>query len=159
MVNLLHLEVCKHFKFHCQGNAWKGQTIPSGKTRKIEFSFLLESNRDIEELVDIVQIDLMDFQINLAVKTCQSISHEDRLHLLCVSNNFSRMQVQQMLQDQLQEFQESVAEFDKDSYLGRKQAAKVRFPPLDVQLDYPFNGPWEKMKDGQDMRLKRSRVD
>ena len=155
MVNSLHLDVCKYFKFHCQGKAWKGQTIPNRKTRKIEFIFLLESDKDIDELVEIVQIDLMDFQIDLYIKTCQSISHEDRLHLVRVSNSFSRLQVQQLLQDQLQSFQESVAEFDKNSYLGKKQESKVKFPPLDVQLEYPYNGPWEKTKDGEDTRYKR----
>jgi hypothetical protein len=73
-----------------------------------------------------------------------------------VNNKFNRAEFEASLMHQLKEFQESVYEFDSDSYLGRKQAAKKSIPTIAVKLDYPFNGPWEKTKKGQDTRYKRA---
>jgi hypothetical protein len=77
------------------------------------------------------------------------------MHLLYVSNKFNRKQVEKDLQDQLAKFQKDYYLQDKDSVLGRREAAGKPFPKIYVKVDYPFNGPYEKMKAGQDSRYKR----
>lgn len=75
-----------------------------------------------------------------------------------INNKFNQAEFEGSLMYQLSEFQKDVHEFDPESYLGRKEAAKKKIPTLTVKLDYPFNGPWEKTKDGQDTRYKRTFV-
>lgn len=121
----------------------------------IEFACWIEADVPIEDIVKQIQIDLMDLQITLEVKKCQAISHESMLHIVCVSNKFNRAMFEIELRRQLKDFQEACYEFDPESHLGKKQAAKKKVPVINVKCDYPFNGPWEKTKDGQDTRHKR----
>jgi hypothetical protein len=114
----------------------------------------LESDVPIEELVEAVQIDLIDAQVQLQVKTCQAIRHEDKMHLMYVSNKFNRKQVEVDLQEQLAQIQKDYYIQDKESYLGKMEAAGRKFPKINLKLDYPFNGPFEK-RDGKDTRYKR----
>lgn len=152
-----HVAVAKYFHFPGLNKQFSGMTIPQGRTRGIECSFLFESDANIDEVVDTVQIDLIDLLVMLEeVKTVQAISHESRLHLVRVYNRFNRIQVERALQKQLQEFQEAAAEFDKNSFLGALEDANIKFPKLSVKLDYPFNAPYEKRKDGEDSRFKRT---
>lgn len=149
----LHTEVCKYFHFDLITRLWSGETIPNGKTRRIPFSCYLESDVPIEELVEAVQIDLIDAQVQLQVKTCQAIRHEDKMHLMYVSNKFNRKQVEVDLQAQLTQLQKDYYIQDKESYLGKMEAAGKKFPKINLKLDYPFNGPFER-RDGQDTRYK-----
>lgn len=151
----LHAEVSKYIHFDVITRHWNGETIPNGKTRKIEFSCLVESDIPIEELVEAVQIDLIDARIQLHVKTCQAIRHYERMHLLYVSNKFNRKQVEKDLHDQLTKLQQDYYLQDKNSELGRREAMGKHFPKIYVKVDYPFNGPFEKTKTGQDTRYKR----
>ena len=98
---------------------------------------------------------MININIDLEVKTCQAISCESLLHLVCISNKFNRPMFEQDIQHQLAEFQKGWAECDEDSYLGRKEKTGKKVPPMTIKLDYPFNGPWEKTKDGQDTCYKR----
>jgi hypothetical protein len=150
----LHTEVCKYFHFDLITRLWSGETIPNGKTRRIPFSCYLESDVPIEELVEAVQIDLIDAQVQLQVKTCQAIRHEDKMHLMYVSNKFNRKQVEVDLQAQLTQLQKDYYIQDKESYLGKMEAAGKKFPKINLKLDYPFNGPFER-RDGQDTWYKR----
>jgi len=152
----LHVQVMNYFWFPPGNRMWNGNTIPVGATRKIEFSCLMEADVPIEDIVWTVGIDLIDLGIVLEVKTCQAIAHKSSMHFMYVNNKFNRAEFEASLMHQLKEFQESVYEFDPDCYLGRKQAAKKSIPTIAVKLDYPFNGPWEKAKKGQDTRYKRA---
>jgi hypothetical protein len=151
----LHAEVSKYIYFDVQTRQWTGETIPNGKTRKIPFNCLLESDIPIKELVEAVQIDLIDAQIQLYVKTCQAIRHQEKMHLLYVSNKFNRKQVETDLYEQLSKLQKDYYVQDKNSELGKYEAAKRAFPRINCRVDYPFNGPFEKTRTGQDTRYKR----
>lgn len=155
-----HVEVCKYFDFPIRNKDWNGETIPNGptKSRKIEFSCLLEADVPIEDIVDAVQIDLIEQKITLSVKTCQALRHVKRLHLMHVYNRYNRGQVEKDFQSQLIQFQKDQAEEKPDSLLGALEAAGKEFPRINVRLDYPFNGPFEKTKDGVDTRYKRTFV-
>jgi hypothetical protein len=124
------------------------------KIKEDSFQCYLESDVPIEELVEAVQIDLIDAQVQLQVKTCQAIRHEDKMHLMYVSNKFNRKQVEVDLQEQLAQIQKDYYVQDKESYLGKMEAAGRKFPKINLKLDYPFNGPFEK-RDGKDTRYKR----
>ena len=50
----LHVEVSKYFCFSAGNRQWNGNTIPADKTRKMEFSCLLEADIPIEEIVETV---------------------------------------------------------------------------------------------------------
>ena len=150
-----HTEVCKFFYFPGSNRQWNGNTIPEGRTRKIDFSCYLESDVEIPILVDAVQIDIMDLQVYLEVKTCQSISHESSLHLVRIYNKYNRGKLENDLQWQLQKFQEECHAVDPDSFLGVLQDTGIPFPKLVLKKDYPFNGPYEKTRDGVDTSYKR----
>jgi hypothetical protein len=154
----LHVQVTNYFWFPPGNRMWNGNTIPVNKTRKIEFCFLMEADVPIEEIVWTVGIDLIDLGITLEVKTCQAISHKSLMHFMYINNRFNRAEFEGSLMQQLAEFQKDVHEYDPTSYLGRKEAAKKKIPTLTVKLDYPFNGPWEKTRDGKDTRFKRTFV-
>lgn len=152
----MHVEVTKYFDFPIRNKDWNGETIPVNRTRKIEFSCLMESDVMIENLVEAVQIDLIDLQIQLSVKTCQALRHVRLLHLTHVYNRFNRKQVETDLQEQLTQFQKDCLKTDPEGFLGTLEHAGRKFPRINVKLDYPFNGPFEKTKDGYDTRFKRA---
>lgn len=49
----LHLEVCKYFRFQLGNRILNGNTILVGKTRWIDFSFLMEADVPIEDIGDV----------------------------------------------------------------------------------------------------------
>jgi hypothetical protein len=55
-----HVEVQQYYDFPVETKAWVGRTIKAGKTRKMDFSFLMASNVPIELLVKAVGVDLID---------------------------------------------------------------------------------------------------
>jgi hypothetical protein len=148
----LHAEVMKYIHFNLITRHWNGETIPNGRTRKIPFSCLLEADIPIEELVDAIQIDLIDAQMQLQVKTCQALRHEERMCLMYVYNRYNKKQIERDLQDQLTKLQE---DSDKESLLGALEAAGKKFPKIVVRVDYPYNGPFERNRDGVDSSYKR----
>jgi hypothetical protein len=153
-----HVEVCKYYDFPIRNKDWNGETIPNGltKSRNIEFSCRIEADIPIEDLVDAVQIDLIDIKITLAVKTCQALRHEKRLHLMHVYNRYNRKQMEKDLQMQLTQFQNEQHAEKPDSFLGTLEDAGRPFPHINVRIDYPFNGPFEKTRAGHDTRYKRA---
>jgi hypothetical protein len=110
----MHVEVCKYFDFPIRNKDWNGESIPVNRTRKIVFSCLLESDIPIDDLVEAVQIDLIDAQIQLSVKTCQALCHEKFLHLTHTFNPFNRGAVETDLMDQITQFQKHCHKTDPD---------------------------------------------
>ena len=78
-----HVEVQQYFHFPDRTGIWL-PNIRQGRTHKIEWSCLVESDVPIRELVAAVAVDLLDHQIRIEYKECQSISTEDSLSICCV---------------------------------------------------------------------------
>ena len=111
---------------------------------------------EIPTLVDAVQIDIMDLNVDLEVKTCQSISHESSLHLVQIYNKYNQGKLEKDLQWKLQKFQEDCHVFDLESFLGTLQDTGIPFPKIVLKREYPhFNGPFEKTRSGVDTSYKR----
>jgi hypothetical protein len=84
-----HVEVQQYYSFLMETNAWVGRTIKAGKTRKMEFAFLMASNVPIELLVNVIGVDLIDLDVILEYKDCQAIQSEARIHYTCIQNKFN----------------------------------------------------------------------
>lgn len=106
--------------------------------------------------MEAVEIELIDLQIQLSVKTCQALCHEGKMHLLYVLNKYNRGQVERDLQRQLEQQQKGYHFQDKNSFLGKfEEAGRAAFPKINGKLDYAYNGQYEKRKDGVDTRFMR----
>ena len=150
-----HVSVEQFFFFHGPPMEFNGLSIPEGRTRKIEFGFCLNADIEIEEIVHAVTVDLLDHQMQLAVKTCQAASHESLMHIVRVHNKFNAQKFGQELQDQLTKLQLEEFKTNKDGYLGTLESVGRHFPQIYVKLGYPHNGPWEKSRAGVDTRFKQ----
>jgi hypothetical protein len=139
----------QYFHFLGDTKEWIGRTIKEGKTRKIQFSMLVESDIEIETLVNKVAVDLLDHDVQLNYSKCQTISSEARLTFICLSNKFSETSMTSFIHIQKQEYAR-----DMDSELGRLEARGVKMPKIVVKKDYPYNGIWEARKDGVDTSYK-----
>ena len=150
-----HVLVEQFFYFHGARKQFNGLTIPENRNRKITFSFCLNADIDVAEIVDAVTVDLIDHQIELEVKTCQAVRHEDLMHLVGVHNKFNHKCLERELQRQLTELQMSEFKRDPRSFLGTLQEAGREMPKIYVTKKYPHNGPWEKNSAGVDTSYKQ----
>ena len=136
-----HVEVQQYFHFPDGTEIWL-PNIRQGRTRKIEWSCLVESDVPIRELVAAVAVDLLDHQIQIEYKECQAISTVDRLSICCVKNTFQAMSVEEELRKEFTEIMEEEFNRDPNSLLGIHYEANQAFPAFIVCKDWPFNGPF-----------------
>ena len=144
-----HVVMSQYFVFPGEAKQWIGRTIKEGKTRKLEFTMLVASNVPIKELVEAVQIDLIDHEVQIEYKDCQSIASENRLTFLCMSNKFSEESMSLFIEKRLQEIQKREHARDATSFLGQCHAKSVIFPSIVIRREFPYNGIWEERKDGE----------
>ena len=151
-----HVEVQQYYDFPVETKAWVGRTIKAGKTRKLDFSFLMASNVPIELLVKAVGVDLIDLDIVLDYKDCQAIQSEARIHYTCIQNKFNEASMTNFLYKRFKAIQKMEFARDSSSLLGQREAAGKQFPMIVVKREYPYNGIWEQRKDGDytDSRYK-----
>lgn len=149
-----HVEMEQYFYFPGETNEWVGRTIKEGKTRKIQFSMLVESDVEIEALVNKVAVDLLDHDVQLNYSKCQTISSEARLTFICLSNKFTKKPVTSFIWSRLHQIQKQEYARDTGSELGGFEARGVKMPKIVVKKDYPYNGIWEARKDGVDTSCK-----
>jgi hypothetical protein len=139
----------QYFFFPGEAKQWIGRTIKEGRTRKLDFTMLVASDVPIKELVEAVQIDLIDHEIQLEYKDCQSIASENRLTFLCISNKFSEESMSLFIQKRLQEIQRREHSRDVTSFLGRYHSKSAIFPSIVIRREFPYNGLWEERKEGE----------
>ncbi len=144
-----HVVMSQYFAFPGEAKQWIGRTIKEGKTRKLEFTMLVASNVPIKELVDAVQIDLIDHEVQIEYKDCQSIASENRLTFLCMSNKFSEESMSLFIEKRFHEIQKREYNRDATSFLGQCHAKSVVFPSIVIRREFPYNGIWEERKDGE----------
>jgi len=144
----------QYFHFLGDTKEWIGRTIKEGKTRKIQFSMLVESDIEIETLVNKVAVDLLDHDVQLNYSKCQTISSEARLTFICLSNKFSETYMTSFIWSRRNHIQKQEYARDMDSEFGRFEARGVKMPKIVVKKDYPYNGIWEARKDGVDTSYK-----
>jgi hypothetical protein len=151
-----HVEVQQYYDFPVETKAWVGRTIKQGKTRKLEFSFLMASNVPIELLVKAIGVDLIDLDVVLDYKDCQAIQSEARIHYTCIQNKFNEESMTKFLYKRFIAIQKMEFERDPLSLLGRREAAAKPFPMIVVKREYPYNGIWQSRKEGDysDSRYK-----
>ena len=153
-----HVEVEQYFYTPGEPKQWYGPSIRAGKTRKILFTFKLESDIEIDKLIRSVAVDMMDHHIQLEYKTCQAIDSENSLTFVRIYNKFSPSAFQKAVQSHLEDIQTREFNTDKDSFLGTLEAAGAKFPQLTIRKEFPFNGPYEKSQPGVDTRFKQTYV-
>jgi hypothetical protein len=141
-----HVEVQQYYDFPVETKAWVGRTIKAGKTRKMEFSFLMALNVPIELLVKAVGVDLIDLDIVLEFKACQAIQSEARIHYTCIQNKFNEDSMTKFLYKRFKEIQKMEFARDPASLLGKREAAGKPFPMIVVKREYPYNGSGNKGK-------------
>jgi hypothetical protein len=151
-----HVEVQQYYDFPVETKAWVGRTIKAGKTRKMEFSFLMASNVPIELLVKAVGVDLIDLDVVLEFKDCQAIQSEARIHYTCIQNKFNEDSMTKFLYKRFKAIQKMEFARDPASLLGMREEAGKPFPMIVVKREYPYNGIWEQRKEGEysDSRYK-----
>lgn len=151
-----HVEVQQYYDFPGETKAWVGQTIKVGKTRKMEFSFLMASNVPIKLLVQAIGVDLIDLDVVLEYKDCQAIQSKACIHYTCIQNKFNEGSMSDFLYKHFKAIQKMEFECDKTSLLGQSEAVRKPFPIIVVNREYLYNGIWEERKDGEskDRRYK-----
>ena len=149
-----HVEMEQYFHFPGETKEWVGRTIKEGRTRKIQFSMLVESDIEIETLVNKVAVDLLDHDIQLNYSKCQTISSEARLTFICLSNKFAEKPMTSFIWSRLNQIQKQEYTRDVTSELGQMEARGLKMPKIVMKKDYPYNGIWETRKDGVDTSYK-----
>ena len=136
-----HVEVQQYFHFADGMEIWV-PNIRQGRTRKIEWSCLVESDVPIRELVAAIAVDLLDHQIRIEYKECQAIMTVDRLTICCVKNTFEAVSVEEELRREFTEIMQEEFKRDSASLLGVRYEAKLAFPDFIVRKDWPFNAQY-----------------